>query len=81
MKYIFAVTIGLLSSPVVFAQCDTNKLNADQLVECITVEGAGENYDHWKSEYAKIGTGQSREEKKDTMTVSVQEQMGIETSH
>jgi len=66
MKNILAVTIGLLSSSVVFADCDTNKLDAEHLTECIIIEGAGENYDHWKAEYAKIGSGQSREEIKET---------------
>lgn len=62
MKNILFVTFGVLTSSTAFATCDTNKLDATQLVECITIEGAGENYDHWKREYAKIGTGQSREE-------------------
>ena len=65
MKNVLAVTIGLLSSSVVFADCDSNKLDAEHLTECI-IEGAGENYDHWKAEYAKIGSGQSREEIKQT---------------
>lgn len=64
MKNILLVACGLMASSAAYASCDSHKLNATQLSECITVEGAGENYDHWKAEYAKIGTGKSREEDK-----------------
>jgi hypothetical protein len=73
MKYIFSVTIGLLASPVVVANCDNIKLDAEHLIECITIEGSGENYHHWKSEHAKIGTGQSREETENKMKSSAQQ--------
>lgn len=62
MKNILLVACGLLASSAAYASCDSSKLNAAQLSECITIEGAGENYDHWKAENEKIGTGQSREE-------------------
>lgn len=62
MKNIFVLAFGLLATSMAYANCDVKKLDATHVVECITIEGAGENYDHWKQEYAKIGSGLSREE-------------------
>lgn len=62
MKYLMLLIPGIFTSQLVLAECDSNKLNDDELVECITVEGAGEDYENWKREYNKIGTGRSREE-------------------
>lgn len=59
MKKILYSILGLTASTAAFANCDVQKLDAQQIAECITIEGAGENYDHWKAEYAKIGTGKS----------------------
>lgn len=59
MKKILYSILVLTASTAAFANCDTQKLDAQQIAECITIEGAGENYDQWKAEYAKIGTGKS----------------------
>lgn len=69
MKNLIVFVFGLLASTMAYAGCDGKKLDATRMVECITIEGAGENYDHWKQEYAKIGSGQSREEDR-LLTVS-----------
>lgn len=62
MKNVIVLAFGLLATSMAYANCNGEKLDATKMVECITIEGAGENYDQWKQEYAKIGSGQSREE-------------------
>ena len=47
------MTLGLTLSGTVFAECPSN-LDADQLVECITVEGSGANYQSWKKKHDKL---------------------------
>ena len=50
---VLAITFGLTLSGAAFAECPSN-LNADQLVECITVEGSGANYQNWQKKFDKL---------------------------
>ena len=47
------MTLGLTFSAAVFAECPSH-LDTDQLVECITVEGSGANYQGWKKKHDKL---------------------------
>lgn len=55
---VFAITLGLTLSGTAFAECPSN-LNADQLVECITVEGSGANYQSWQKKFDKLADSTS----------------------
>ena len=52
-KSVVLMALGLSLPGTVFADCSSN-LNADQLVECITVEGSGANYQSWKKKHDKL---------------------------
>jgi len=41
---------ALSISGVVYAECP-NSLSTEKLMECVTIEGAGENYQDWLAEY------------------------------
>lgn len=47
------MTLGLSLSGTAFAECPSN-LDTDQLVECITIEGSGANYQSWKKKHDKL---------------------------
>ena len=57
-------------SGVVNADCPAS-MKADELTECIMIEGSGENYQQWKKEYDKLAdiSEQSKVETTVSMTV------------
>ena len=52
-KSVILMTLGLSVSGAAFAECPSN-LDTDQLVECITIEGSGANYQSWKKKHDKL---------------------------
>lgn len=46
----FTVGSLLLFSSTAFAECETS-MQYNELVDCIVVEGSGENYAEWKNEF------------------------------
>ena len=49
IKYLL-VLCGLALSNLAFADCPSN-LKAEKIAECITIEGAGENYQDWSKKF------------------------------
>ena len=46
--------VSMLSlSGVALAECPSN-LEASQLIECITIEGSGSNYQDWQKQYEAL---------------------------
>ncbi len=52
MKLLIGVC-AISISGVVYAECP-NSLSTEKLVECVTIEGAGENYQDWLAEFNKV---------------------------
>ena len=50
---ILSMTFGVMVASPGFAGCPSS-LDADQLVECITIEGSGSNYQYWQKNHAKL---------------------------
>ena len=50
---ILTITLGVMVAGSAFAECPSN-LDTDQLIECITVEGSGANYQSWKKKHDKL---------------------------
>lgn len=55
---ILTATFSVLVSSPGFAACPSN-MEVDQLVECITVEGSGSNYQNWQKKNAKLAGNSS----------------------
>jgi len=57
MKNKTAWVLGaFLMSGVVYAECPDN-LKAEQMVECLTIEGAGANYQDWLADFSQPDAG------------------------
>ena len=52
-KSVVLISLGLSLPCAVLADCPSN-MNADQLVECITVEGSGANYQDWQKKHESL---------------------------
>ncbi|MDH5472949.1 MAG: hypothetical protein OEY61_08840 [Gammaproteobacteria bacterium] len=50
-KNILIITLSITVAGPVFANCPSN-LEADKLIECITIEGSDSNYQNWEKSYA-----------------------------
>ena len=50
---VVAIALALSLPGTALAECPSN-LDTDQLVECITVEGSGTNYQSWKKKHDKL---------------------------
>ena len=44
--------VGCMSSGIAFADC-SEKLDAETLIECITIEGSGADYNDWRKKFAQ----------------------------
>lgn len=58
---------GLFLSTLFFSTAQAScpiSMEADKIIECISIENDGEDYHHWQKEYALIGSGLSREDDK-----------------
>ena len=51
IKYI-AGLFSVIFSGLCYADCPSN-LDAESTVQCITIEGAGQNYQEWKRDFNK----------------------------
>jgi len=52
-KNILIITLSITVAGPVFANCPSN-LEADKLIECITIEGSDSNYQNWEKSYAEL---------------------------
>ncbi|MCW8855451.1 MAG: hypothetical protein OQK76_01850 [Gammaproteobacteria bacterium] len=57
-RSVVLISLGLSLPCAVLADCPSN-MNADQLVECITVEGSGANYQNWQKKHESLAGASS----------------------